>query len=68
MIMDILNWIGVHWVIGTFLAWMLIWGVSWVIIVALEVFLKVSNRILRSINIALRGWPPEHVDADGDFV
>jgi len=24
-------------------------------------------RILRSINIATRGWPPEHLDADGDF-
>jgi hypothetical protein len=22
---------------------------------------------LRSINIAIRGWPPAHLDADGDF-
>ncbi len=25
------------------------------------------NRILRSINIANRGWPPVHCDADGDY-
>jgi hypothetical protein len=24
------------------------------------------NRYLRSRNIAARGWPPEHLDADGD--
>lgn len=27
----------------------------------------IFNRILRSINIALRGWPPAHLDADGDW-
>ena len=25
------------------------------------------NRPLRSRNIKLHGWPPEHLDADGDF-
>lgn len=25
------------------------------------------NRYLRSRNIAARGWPPAHLDADGDF-
>ena len=25
------------------------------------------NRYLRSKNIAARGWPPAHLDADGDF-
>lgn len=28
---------------------------------------RLANRCLRSINIALRGWPPEHLDADGDW-
>lgn len=27
---------------------------------------KTLNRILRSINILFRGWPPEYLDADGD--
>lgn len=26
------------------------------------------RRLLRSLNIAMRGWPPAHLDADGDFV
>ena len=26
-----------------------------------------ASRALRSINIALRGWPPSHLDADGDW-
>ena len=25
------------------------------------------NRTLRSKNIAAKGWPPAHLDADGDF-
>lgn len=28
---------------------------------------RLVNRVFRSINIALRGWPPAHCDADGDF-
>jgi hypothetical protein len=29
--------------------------------------LKIISRFLRSINIFTRGWPPSHLDADGDF-
>jgi hypothetical protein len=29
--------------------------------------LRVIVRIIRMINIAIRGWPPEHLDADGDL-
>lgn len=25
------------------------------------------NRGLRTIKVALRGWPPSHIDADGDW-
>jgi hypothetical protein len=32
-----------------------------------ECVLKLGARVLRSINIAARGWPPEHLDADGDW-
>jgi hypothetical protein len=28
---------------------------------------RAYNRRLRSLNIRERGWPPEHLDADGDF-
>lgn len=27
----------------------------------------IPNRIVRSINIIVRGWPPPHLDADGDW-
>lgn len=33
----------------------------------LECAVKLGGRMLRSINIAIRGWPPAHLDADGDF-
>jgi len=26
------------------------------------------NRLLRTIKVLFRGWPPEHLDADGDSV
>lgn len=29
---------------------------------------RVVNRWLRHKNIVARGWPPEHLDADGDVV
>lgn len=29
---------------------------------------RICNRIIRSRNIKHQGWPPLHLDADGDFV
>ena len=29
---------------------------------------KVWNRLLRTIKALIRGWPPEHLDADGDSI
>lgn len=28
---------------------------------------RIVNRGFRAVNIAIRGWPPAHLDADGDF-
>ena len=54
-----------------FATWLLAWGVipcgAWLAAIALQGARYALNRILRSINIALRGWPPAHLDADGDF-
>lgn len=33
----------------------------------IECMAALGKRVLRSINIAARGWPPAHLDADGDF-
>ncbi|MDC3312707.1 hypothetical protein OAV22_02095 [Flavobacteriaceae bacterium] len=57
---------GEHWFLFWCALW-LWWGffVAW--IAAVNAVSKLCNRILRSLNILMRGWPPEHLDADGDF-
>ena len=32
----------------------------------LSVIFRIINRVLRTIKVIFRGWPPEHLDADGD--
>lgn len=32
-----------------------------------EMLLKLGSRAMRSLNVAVRGWPPAHLDADGDW-
>lgn len=49
-----------EWPFGLFLE-------LWVIGCVAGVLFKIANRILRTINVAVRGWPPEHLDADGDW-
>lgn len=29
---------------------------------------SIALRTLRAINIVIRGWPPAHLDADGDWM
>lgn len=29
---------------------------------------RIANRYIRHKNIVARGWPPEHLDADGDAI
>ena len=50
-----------------FLSWCalwLVWGILGIGALVLELVLKVSNHILRTIKVVCRGWPPEHLDAD----
>jgi hypothetical protein len=49
-----------------FFAWSALW-LGWGAILVLNMLRLVISRILRSINIAIRGWPPAHLDADGDW-
>jgi hypothetical protein len=62
--MDVINQYSTdHW-------WMFFWLCTWALIVAWRIFATCAcfaNRVLRSINVALRGWPPVHLDADGDW-
>ena len=33
----------------------------------IRVIFQVINRILRTIKVSRHGWPPAHIDADGDW-
>lgn len=50
-----------------FLAWCSLW-LFWMCVPVAYLVFRILNRCLRSLNIALRGWPPSHCDADGDFL
>lgn len=43
------------------------WMTFWIFIVLLCVTGDAIKFTFRTINIAAHGWPPEHLDADGDF-
>lgn len=40
---------------------------AWVTVSIASQPFRFFNRWMRSRNIAARGWPPAHLDADGDF-
>ena len=50
-----------------FLSWCSLW-LFWLIAPLMDFVFRVINRVLRRIKVILRGWPPEHLDADGDFL
>jgi hypothetical protein len=54
---------GMHPVLTFLLAWLLCYPAKY----AMGLSFRLVNRLFRSINIAIRGWPPAHCDADGDF-
>ena len=49
------------------LAFFLALIVSSTIVAPFKIAFQAYNRKLRSMNIAAHGWPPAHLDADGDF-
>ena len=51
-----------HW----FLSWCALWLV-WGAVALIQLPFTIILRMIRSINIAIRGWPPQHLDADGDW-
>lgn len=68
-----------HPVATVFLAWpvcvlcvVLVWSIADVLKFVLEApfkyLLLLHNRRLRARNIRLKGWPPPHLDADGDAI
>ncbi len=41
---------------------------AWIMGGVLNFTFLIINRVLRTIKVCARGWPPEHIDADGDEV
>lgn len=42
-------------------------GMLLLISVVLGAPCRIINRCIRHLNIRAKGWPPEHLDADGDW-
>lgn len=65
--MNIWDFFDDHW----FIAWCALWGiwpVCWAFVVTVSIlFFKLPNRLFRSIMVVCRGWPPTHLDADGNW-
>lgn len=61
-----------HWIIFSMLAW---WAMAFVtslgygvIQLLTSLFYRLPNRIIRSRMVLKHGWPPSHLDADGDSI
>lgn len=59
-----------HWFI-TWCALWLVWGVLWLASVSIAIVTDLIRSIIirtyRLIMVVCRGWPPVHLDADGDW-
>ena len=64
--MNMWQYFDLHPFIGWCALW-LMWGVFWVMAVGLNLVFRIINRVLRAINVTFRGWPPSHLDLDGDW-
>lgn len=66
----ILKFAGEHW-FQTFCAWWVICFMAYLLAAIIEDVLNVARslvaRAYRVVTVLFRGWPPEHLDADGDF-
>ena len=54
------------WHAHPFLAWCALW-LGWVPLLIVEQLRIVASRWMRTRNIRAAGWPPPHLDADGDW-
>lgn len=60
-----MNW--EFWSEHYYLAFFAMCFAAWIAGSAIYYAFRIFNRVMRTINIACRGWPPAHLDADGDF-
>ncbi len=62
--MNMWDFFNEHW----FLAWCALWLCWPAASLVGAIFFRLPNRILRTIKVLVRGWPPAHLDADGDII
>lgn len=55
-------YLGAHWIVGGFLSFCALLLVGH----GIDQLLVGLNRVLRTVKVVCRGWPPAHLDADGD--
>lgn len=55
----VLKFVGEHWFL-TFIALCFVYGLG-------LTALRLVIRLFRMIKVLVRGWPPSHLDADGDW-
>ena len=63
---EVFEWTNQHGFL-TWCALWLVWGFIALAFAACELSFKMVNRILRTVKVCVRGWPPPHLDADGDW-
>lgn len=61
--MEVLEWCGRHW----FIAIVGLLCASQVLTAILRTALVALTRTYRLVMVSARGWPPQHLDADGDW-
>jgi len=63
----IIAWATEHWWLAFWLVfWALVFGYTGLVLLVNVVRFAI-NRPLRTIKVLARGWPPAHLDADGDW-
>lgn len=68
VLLAFIEWGKVHWwFFGWTVFWSLLLTVAMVLSIIRSFFCFLPNRILRSRNLKHNGWPPSHLDGDGDF-
>jgi len=54
------------WHAHPFLAWCALW-LLWGVVAIITTALTLVTRLYRLVMVSIRGWPPAHLDADGDW-
>jgi len=64
--MDLFTYLDRHVYIGFCFMIIVLPAMAWPITILVNKFFILLSRVLRTINITTQGWPPDHLDADGD--